>query len=257
MGGNTGTGPDAQVGTGELVSLMVYNLFICCFQVTSILVNMDKNKLIEKTRDYVKKVMGKDKSGHDWMHVYRVWKNSILIGQKEGADLFIAEIAALLHDLGDYKIQKNKRLIGSRLANEWLSSLGVNKEISEKVCSIIDNMSFSEGISKKKKSIIKTIEFKVVQDADRLDAIGAIGIARVFAFGGNRGRDIYNFDVKPVKFANKKSYQNNNNPSINHFYEKLLLLKNLMNTRTGKKLAISRHDFMKKYLSQFWKEVKI
>lgn len=210
---------------------------------------MNKTEIINKTSEYVKSKQLGETTGHDWWHTYRVWQTAIKIGQIENADLFIVELAALLHDLDDWKFSDNKDC--SAMAGSLMSELGVDKEIMALVCDIIKNLSFKgAGVD----SSMKTIEGKVVQDSDRLDAIGAIGIARAFAYGGHKGREIYNPDIKPQMHDSFEQYKNSVGTTINHFYEKLFLLKDLMNTETAKRMALERHEFMENYLKHFLKE---
>ena len=212
---------------------------------------MNQNEIIKRTADYVKSKLDGEGSGHDWWHIYRVWKTAIEIGKKESADLFVVQLAALLHDIADWKFHSGDDSVGPKLAREWLEKLDVDENIISHVCKIIKQVSFKgAGV----KSKIKTKEGMVVQDADRLDAIGAIGIARAFAYGGHKGREIYNPDIKPEKHETFEQYKNNKGTTINHFYEKLLLLKDLMNTPSARKIAEERHDFMEQYLDKFFKE---
>ncbi|OPJ62757.1 HD domain-containing protein [Clostridium oryzae] len=212
---------------------------------------MNKKIIIEKTLEYVKNKMYGESSGHDWYHVYRVHKTAKYIAEKENADMFVVELAALLHDIGDWKLNEKGEDMGEELASEWLSSLSVPDEEINKVTTIISTMSFKGGAVDSTQS---TMEGKVVQDADRLDAIGAIGIARTFAYGGHKGREIYDPEIKACHFENFDQYKNNKGTSINHFYEKLLLLKDLINTETGRKIAEKRHKFMEDYLAEFFNE---
>lgn len=209
------------------------------------------NKIIDKTAKYVESKLSGEGSGHDWWHVYRVWKNAIHIGKGEKADMFIVELAALLHDIADWKFTGGDETVGPKLAREWLEKLNVDEKIITHVCEIIENISF-KGAGVKNK--IKTLEGRVVQDADRLDAIGAMGIARCFAYGGHKGREIHNPNIKPILHGTSEEYKKSSSPSINHFYEKLLLLKDLMNTKTGKQIAQARHKYMEEYLKQFYAE---
>ncbi|MDH4330390.1 MAG: HD domain-containing protein [Candidatus Moranbacteria bacterium] len=217
---------------------------------------MDKNQIIEKTKKYAKNELLKESSGHDWWHVYRVWKNSINIGRNETANMFIVEIASLLHDIDDWKISEENHNAGNEnKAHDWMKKMQIEEKDISHVCEIIKNMSFKgSGTS----SEMKTIEGMIVQDADRLDAMGAIGIARSFAFAGNKNLPIHNPSIKPqekIKSFDEYKYINRSDyTQINHFYEKLLLLKDLMNTETAKKIAQKRHNFMKKYLNQFFLE---
>jgi uncharacterized protein len=212
---------------------------------------MNNEKLIKKTSEYVRHVMKGESSGHDWWHAYRVWQMARRIGKKEKADRLRVELAALLHDIADYKLHGGDVEIGPRKAEEWLRSLGVDQKIINHIKEIIRDASFKGS---KVKSEMKTLEGKIVQDADRLDAIGAIGIARTFAYGGHKGAAIHDPRIKPIMYESFEEYKSNTPPTINHFYEKLLLLKDLMNTKTAKKIAEGRHKFMENYLSQFYKE---
>ena len=212
---------------------------------------MNKDEVIKRTADYVKSKLDGESSGHDWWHTYRVWKTAVNIGKKEDADLFVVQLAALLHDIADWKFHSGDDSIGPKLAREWLEKLDVDENIISHVCEIIKGVSFKgAGV----KSKIKTKEGMVVQDADRLDALGSIGIARAFAYGGHKGREIYNPNIKPEKHESFEQYKNNKGTTINHFYEKLLLLKDLMNTETARKIAEERHKFMEEYLDKFFKE---
>ncbi len=209
---------------------------------------MDKQEIIEKTKEFVKEKFSGESTGHDWWHMYRVWKLAQHIGKEENADMFIVELAALLHDLDDWKISDYDE---PKQTKEWLEKLGVEESIIKHVCEIVGGLSFKGA---KVKTPMRTIEGKVVQDADRLDAIGAIGIARTFAFGGKKGNEIYNPDMKPVLHETFEDYKKSKGIPIKHFYEKLLLLKDLMNTETAKKIAEGRHKFMELYLDKFFKE---
>ena len=208
--------------------------------------------IIEKTATFVKNKFLGEGSGHDWWHIDRVWKNAIKIGSQEKADMFIVQLGALLHDIADWKFYDGDEDVGPKVAREFLSPLNISEKIIEHVCQIIKDISF-KGICTQSK--MKTIEGMVVQDADRLDAMGAIGVARVFTYGGFKQREIYNSEIKPVKHETSEQYKNNTSPSINHFYEKLLFLKDLMNTTAGKIEGQKRHDFMMQYLHQFFYEV--
>ncbi|GLC30923.1 HD domain-containing protein [Clostridium omnivorum] len=210
-----------------------------------------KGIVINNTIEYVKAKLEGEGSGHDWWHVYRVWKNSILISENEKVDMYIVELAALLHDIGDWKFYNGDETVGPRLAREWLNKNGVDESIVQQVSNIIGKMSYKgKGV----KSEMDTIEGMVVQDADRLDAIGAIGIARAFAYGGSKGREMYNPNRKPEYHETFEQYKSSTGTTINHFYEKLLLLKDLMNTNTAKKIAAERHEFMENFLEQFYGE---
>lgn len=212
---------------------------------------MENNNLIAKISEEVKAKLAGEGSGHDWWHVYRVWKMAERIGKKEKANLLIIELSALLHDIADCKFHNGDDTVGPRIAGEILAKYGVQKEIIDTVAQIIKEGSFKgAGV----KTVPATLEGRVVQDADRLDAIGAIGIARTFAYGGHKNRAMYDPNIEPILHTSKEEYAKNQSPTINHFYEKLLLLKDLMNTKTAKKIAKNRHKFMEEYLNRFFKE---
>ena len=212
---------------------------------------MDQETIIQKTADFVKEVLSDAEGGHDWWHIYRVWKLSKHIAKTENVDMFIVELGALLHDIADSKFHDGDEEIGPRKAREFLSSLNVDEDVIIHVENIIANISFKGGKHTQK---FRSPELDVVQDADRLDAIGAIGIARTFNYGGYKGREIYNPNIKPNLNMTKEEYKNSNAPTLNHFYEKLLLLKDRMNTKTGKSMAEHRHKFMEQFLDEFYKE---
>lgn len=212
---------------------------------------MNKEKIIQKVKDYVKKVLRNEPTGHDWWHSWRVWKMSKEIAKKEGGDLFTIELAALLHDIADWKFYDGNTKISSEKSKTLLRKLRVNDKSIKHICHIIDNVSFKGARVKNK---IKTKEGMIVQDADRLDVIGAIGIARTFAYGGFKEREIYNPAIKPKLHRSFKEYKDSKSTSINHFYEKLLLLKDRLNTKTARKIAQKRHEFLVSYLRQFLKE---
>ncbi len=212
---------------------------------------MNKESVIKQTEKYVKNKLEGEGSGHDWWHVQRVCKNAVYIGLKENADLLVVQLAALLHDIDDWKVT-GKEDSSSSEAKDFLKGIGVDDITIEKITEIIDNISFSSNIEKKKEL---SLEGMVVQDADRLDAMGAIGIARCFARCGKVGNLIYNPNIKPKKhFKSPVDYKKSKTTGVNHFYEKLLLLKDLMNTKTARKIAENRHAFMEKFLEQFFKE---
>jgi uncharacterized protein len=214
---------------------------------------MINNKIvINKTIEYVKQTLKGDSTGHDWYHTQRVWKMAKYIAQKEkNVDLFVIELAALLHDIADWKFQGGDDTKSSQVSEIWLKKLDVDQQTINHVSEIAHHISYKGA---KVKNEIETLEGKIVQDADRLDAMGAIGIARTFATGGKFGRPIYDPNVKPVLHTTFEQYKNSGNFSINHFYEKLLLLKDMMNTKTGKMLAQKRHKFMEQYLKEFFSE---
>lgn len=212
---------------------------------------MKREKIFERIAEKVKKDLENEGSGHDWWHVYRVWKMAKRIAKEESADTFVVELAVLLHDIKDWKFHNGDESVGPKVARELFTEQGVPIKIIDHVCEIIQTVSFKgAGVVTE----MKTLEGKVVQDADRLDAIGAIGIARAFAYGGSKNRPVYNPNQKPVLHQMQEEVFKSESPTINHFYEKLLLLKDRMNTKTGKKIAKERHEFMEKYLERFFKE---
>ena len=203
---------------------------------------------IKKTEEFVRNLFESDSTGHDWWHVDRVRKMALKISKSEGGNPFIIELAALLHDVDDWKIIDNEK---DKKVSAWLKNIKINKQETNRLLEIIDEVSYKgAGVE----TNASTIEAKIVQDADRLDAIGAIGIARTFAFGGNKGRLIYNPEIKPEKHADFESYKKGTGPTINHFYEKLLLLKKRLNTNTAIEIAKKRHTFMEEFLEQFFRE---
>ncbi|GAA3981500.1 HD domain-containing protein [Mucilaginibacter dorajii] len=214
---------------------------------------METAKLIQNTVQFVRDTLKNAEGGHDWWHIHRVWTNAKLIAQTEEADLLTVELAALLHDIADAKFNNGDEEIGPATAAKYLRSVAVDEAVIEHVQQIIRYMSFKASFDK---VVFHSPELAIVQDADRLDAIGAIGIARAFSYGGFKGREIYNPEIEPNLNMSKEEYKNSPAPSINHFYEKLLLLKDKMNTATGRKLAEQRHAFMEAYLLQFYLECK-
>jgi len=212
---------------------------------------MENQKFIDETVDFVKKTLADAEGGHDRWHIYRVWKTSKKIAAKELVNILTVELGALLHDIADSKFYNGDEEIGPRKAREHLEWLKVPEDIIMHVENIIRHISFKGG---KHEQTFKSPELDVVQDADRLDALGAIGIARTFNFGGHKNREIYNPDKKPNLDMTKDEYKNNDGASLNHFYEKLLLLKDRMNTQTGKEMAEKRHTYMEQYLEEFYKE---
>jgi len=202
----------------------------------------------EETEIYIQRHFENEGSGHDWWHIYRVRNMASKIAEIEGGDKFIIEMAALLHDLDDWKLNGNTDISKSK---GWLEALDIEQNEIDKILEIIEQVSFKgAGVETK----ATTLEAKIVQDADRLDAIGAIGIARTFAYGGSKARLIYHPEIEPVMHNSFSTYKNNTAPTINHFYEKLLLLKELLNTNSAKKIAKKRHDFMEVFLEQFYNE---
>ncbi len=212
---------------------------------------MDIERIIDDTKQFVKQTLQNAEGGHDWWHIYRVWHNAKKIANEEQADRFVVELGALLHDIADSKFHDGDESVGPRIARKFLAEQHVPNEITEHVVNIIENISFKGG---KETQNFRSIELDIVQDADRLDAIGAIGIARAFSYGGFKNRKIYDPSVPPNLNKTKEEYKRGEDPTINHFYEKLLLLKDRMNTPAGRKLAEQRHDFMCLYLEQFFFE---
>jgi uncharacterized protein len=211
---------------------------------------MTQNDIIQKTSEYIKQEFGNDSSGHDWWHIYRVWKNAITICGHEKADKFVVELAALLHDLDDWKFNDNEDETPHR-ARAWMQQCGVEGQVNEQVCEIIINISYKGAQVKNK---MKSMEGFIVQDADRLDAIGAIGIGRAFAYGGYKKRPMYDPESSNQMHASFAEYKNSRSGTINHFHEKLLLLKDMMNTSTARRIAQQRHAVMTGFLDQFMKE---
>ncbi|MFC1625255.1 HD domain-containing protein [Patescibacteria group bacterium] len=213
---------------------------------------VDQRRILAETEEYIKRKLMGEGSGHDWWHIKRVQQIVVRIAKEEQADLFIVQLGALLHDISDWKFDKAKSTkSGMLLAKKWLEDHGVDNKVVEKVCDIVENASFKgAGVTDK----LGSLEGRVVQDADRLDAVGAIGVGRTFAYGGYKNREMYNPDVK-VKMAKTFSeYKKAGQTTINHFYEKLLLIKDRMNTKTGKKIAKHRHEFMQQFLQEFFAE---
>ena len=207
--------------------------------------------VIEKTVEFVKLELYGAEGGHDWWHVYRVWKNSIAIGKTEDCNKLIVELSALLHDIADPKFYNGDENIGPQKAEEFLVSIGLSNEIIDRIIYIIRHVSFKNTFDNNTE---KNNELNIVQDADRLDAIGAIGIARTFNYGGFKGNELYNPDIPPKNYKSKREYKSGNSPTLNHFYEKLLKLKGMMNTEAGIKIANNRHQFMEVFLRQFYSE---
>ncbi len=219
---------------------------------------MNKDEIIKKTTHYIESVFRLEGSGHDWFHVVRVRNMALKIGELEVCDLFVVEMAALLHDLDDWKFVDSKVSAGNNLnkTKKWLKQNSIPVNISDHILNVVDEVSFKgAGIE----TPVSSKESAIVQDADRLDAIGAIGIARAFSYGGYKNRLIYDPSVIPVAHDSFEEYKSNSAPTINHFYEKLLLLKDRMNTEAAKNIAEKRHKFMADYLYQFfdeWKAIK-
>lgn len=207
--------------------------------------------IIDKTILFVKTKLEQAEGGHDWFHIERVYKNALLIAQEESCDLTVVKLGALLHDIADSKFHNGDETIGPKTARAFLEAENVDEATIVHVVNIIENISFKGGNFER---TFSSKELEIVQDADRLDAIGAIGIARCFNYGGFKNRALYNPAIPPKFGMSKEQYKTNDSPTINHFYEKLLLLKDKMNTPTGKKIAEARHRFMENFLSQFYAE---
>ena len=212
---------------------------------------MNQQDIVRSTITYVKKTLEAAESGHDWWHIFRVWKMAKSIAQTEEVDLLTVELAALLHDIADAKFHKGDEEIGPAKARHFLRSLNVESETIQHVVDIIRNISFRKQLGKIN---FYSRELSVVQDADRLDAIGAIGIARAFSYGGYKNRPMYDPDIPIEKDLTQQKYINSSAPTINHFYEKLLELKDQMKTAAGREIAKDRHSFMEAYLVQFYRE---
>jgi uncharacterized protein len=211
----------------------------------------NQEEIIADAVDFVKAELANAEGGHDWWHIYRVWKTARKIAQSESVDLFVVELAALLHDIADPKFHGGDEEIGPQKAREFLNKAEIDPQTTEHILGIIRNMSFKNSLGRVD---FHSKEMDVVQDADRLDAVGAIGIARAFNYGGFKNRPLYNPSVKPNLNMSKMEYKKGDSPTINHFYEKLLLLKDKMNTETGRKLAEERHVFMEEFLERFYEE---
>jgi len=206
---------------------------------------------ITLTINFVKEKLEGAEAGHDWFHIERVWKLSKKIAEKEGGNLEVIELSALLHDIADPKFHNGDETLALKISKDFLEEIHVNAELIEQVLFVIKNISFKNRAEAPENP---PLELQIVQDADRLDAIGAIGIARTFNFGGFKNNLMYHPEIKPNLGMNKEEYKKSNGTTINHFYEKLLLLKNLMNTETAKRIASERHDFMLQFLDEFYKE---
>ena len=207
--------------------------------------------IIDKTCQFVEQKLAGDGSGHDWWHIYRVWKLAKNIAANEGANKLIVELSALLHDIADWKFHDGDDTKGPQMAEQFLLESEVTREVIDPIVEIVATISYKgAGVA----TPMQSLEGKVVQDADRLDAIGAMGIARTFAYGGHKNRLMYHPDEKPVMHQSFAQYKKNTGHTINHFYEKLLLLKDRMNTASAKQIAVGRHKFMQSYLDQFYEE---
>lgn len=214
---------------------------------------MSTTDLVEQTISFVKETLYGAEAGHDWFHTQRVFRNALLLAKDEDVDVLIVSLGALLHDIADAKFHDGDETLGPTMAKKFLESLSVDRHIIDEVVSIITHISYKNSLSKKDGDT-HSKELQVVQDADRLDAIGAIGIARAFHYGGFKNRTLYDPEIPPNLEMSKEEYKNSKSPTLNHFYEKLLLLKDKMNTISGKKIAEERHLFLLKYLEQFYEE---
>ena len=212
---------------------------------------MNDVNIISKTISFVKQKLENAEAGHDWSHIERVYKSALSIADNETCDETVVKLGALLHDIADSKFNDGDETVGPKTAREFLESLNVTEAVINHVVKIIENISYKGGNFDKEFS---SIELEIVQDADRLDAMGAIGIARTFHYGGFKNRPLYNPKIAPKLSMSKEEYKNSEAPTLNHFYEKLLLLKDKMNTETGKNMAKDRHQFMVTFLSQFYAE---
>ena len=206
---------------------------------------------ITLTINFVKEKLEGAEAGHDWFHIERVWKLSKKIAEKEGGNLEVIELSALLHDIADPKFHNGDEILALKISKDFLEEIHIDTELIEQVLFVIKNISFKNRAEAPENP---PLELQIVQDADRLDAIGAIGIARTFNFGGFKNNLMYHPEIKPNLGMNKEEYKKSNGTTINHFYEKLLLLKDLMNTETAKKIASERHNFMLQFLDEFYKE---
>jgi uncharacterized protein len=213
--------------------------------------NLNERDIIQQTAEHVRGLLAGDSTGHDWFHIERVRNTALAIAREEGADLFIVELAALLHDVADWKFADGDHTASPRAARRWLEAMPVPSEMVDHVEEIVANLSFKgAGVP----TPMRSLEGRIVQDADRLDALGAIGIARTFAYGGHKGQALHDPAIRPQMHASFEAYKKNVGTTINHFYEKLLLLKDRMNTATGKRLAEERHKYMEAFLEQFLAE---
>ena len=216
---------------------------------------MDEKEIIRQTTQFVKEELTNAEGGHDWFHIERVRKTAKTIAIMESIDPFIVELGALLHDIADAKFYDGDETVGSRKARSFLKSIHVDEPIIQHIENIIDHISYKNSLSiKKANETFTSKELQVIQDADRLDALGAIGIARAFNYGGYKNRALYDPNIEPIIKQSKEAYKKSTAPTINHFYEKLLLLKDKMNTSAGKRMAEERHEFMKHFLEQFYSE---
>ena len=215
---------------------------------------MDRQKIISKTEAFVKDTLKGSEAGHDWSHIERVVRNARTLAAREKADPFIVELAALLHDIADSKFHDGNEELGPERSMQFLKDLGLPDDVIDHVVSIVRHVSFKNELDSSREKVFDSIELRVLKDADRLDAIGAIGIARAFHYGGYKNRDLYDPLIKPLHKQSKEHYKKSKAPTINHFYEKLLLLKEKMNTQTGREMAEERHALMETFLDHFYRE---
>ncbi|RNI30674.1 HD domain-containing protein [Rufibacter latericius] len=212
---------------------------------------MNAEELVASTAQHVENLFSGEGSGHDWWHIRRVWQNALYIGRKEPVDVTVVQLGALLHDIADWKFHHGDEEAGPREAEKWLKSQSAPEDLILKVCQIIREVTFKgAGVD----TTPSTLEAQVVQDADRLDAIGAIGIGRAFAYGGHKGREMYHPGKEPRLHASFEEYKKNQSPTLNHFYEKLFLLKDRFTTKTGQQLAQERHGYMVQFVQRFLQE---
>lgn len=215
---------------------------------------MNKQEIIIKTESFVKETLKGAEAGHDWSHIERVVKNARSIAVFENADLFIVELAALLHDIADSKFHNGDEELGPERSERFLKDLLLPADIIDHVVNIVKHVSFKNELQTHGEQVFDSIELRVLKDADRLDAIGAIGVARAFHYGGFKNRLLYDPSIEPAVNQSKEQYKKSKAPTINHFYEKLLLLKDKMNTQAGRKMAEERHAFMESFLEHFYRE---
>lgn len=215
------------------------------------MINQD---IISKTEAFVKNTLDGSEAGHDWSHIERVVRNARTIAAIEKADPFVVELAALLHDIADSKFHDGNEELGPERSKRFMKGLDLPSDIIDHVVNIVRNVSFKNELDPSKEEAFDSIELRVLKDADRLDAIGAIGVARAFHYGGFKNRALYDPSIKPLEKQSKEHYKKSKAPTINHFYEKLLLLKGKMNTETGRKMAEERHAFMESFLEHFYLE---
>ncbi|WP_341220446.1 HD domain-containing protein [Polaribacter atrinae] len=219
---------------------------------------MNTESIIKNTINFVKETLKNAEGGHDWFHIERVYKNAILISKDEQVDAFVVQLGALLHDIADPKFYDGDETVGPKIATAFLEEQNISTEVIEHVINIIKHISYKNSLETSGEKFTSK-ELEVVQDADRLDAIGAIGIARCFNYGGFKNRTLYDPEILPNLKMTKEEYKNSSAPTINHFYEKLLLLKDKMNTSSGQRIAADRHLYMEVFLKQFndeWNGVK-